>query len=64
MSELNGVISKLQKLAGIEASEYMCRYELGFITEYEISFPESTQCYLNLDDILGTNQSLVKKIVA
>jgi hypothetical protein len=64
MSELNGVISKLQKLAGIEASEYMCRYELGFITEYEISFPERTQCYLNLDDILGTNQSLVKKIVA
>lgn len=64
MSELNGVISKLQKTAGIEASEYMCRYELGFVTEYEISFPESTQCYLNLDEILGAHQGIVKKIVA
>ena len=42
----------------------MCRYELGFITEYEISFPESTQCYLNLDEILGAHQGIVKKIVA
>lgn len=64
MSQLNGIISKLQKEAAIEASDYMCRFELGFITEYEISFPQQVQRYLDLEEILGTNQNLLKKIVA
>ena len=64
MSELNGVISKLQKTAGIEASEYMCRYELGFITEYEIKFPTTVQCFLDLQEIIGADQHLVRRIVA
>ena len=64
MSELNGVISKLQKTAGIEVSEYMCRFELGFITEYEIKFPTSVQCFLDLQEIIGADQNLVRRIVA
>jgi hypothetical protein len=64
MSALNGVISKLQKVAGIEVSEYMCRFELGFITEYEIKLPVAVQSYLDLDDIVGADQKMVKKIVA
>lgn len=64
MAQLNGVVSKLQKIAGIEVSEYMCRFELGFITEYEIKFPTSVQCFLELQDIIGTNQNLLRRIVA
>lgn len=64
MSRLNAVISAIQKQACLEASDYMCRYELGFITEYEISFPESVQTALDLDVILGQNQEAIKRIVA
>jgi len=64
MAQLNGVVSKLQKTAGIEVSEYMCRFELGFITEYEIKFPTSVQWFLDLQDIVGADQNLVRRIVA
>lgn len=64
MSQLNAVISKIQKVASIEASDYMCRFEFGFVTEYEISFPEHVQRALPLDEILGDNTQLVKRIVA
>jgi hypothetical protein len=64
MAQLNGVVSKLQKIAGIEVSEYMCRFELGFITEYEIKFPTNVQCFLDLQDIVGADQNLVRRIVA
>ena len=64
MSQLNGVISKIQQAASIEASDYMCRFELGFITEYEISFPESAQPFIDVNEVLGAQQNLVRKIVA
>lgn len=64
MARLNAVISEIQKQAGIEVSEYMCRFELGFITEYEISFPQAVQVELDLEAILGLDQQLVKRIVA
>jgi len=64
MSQLNGVISKIQQAASIEASDYMCRFELGFITEYEISFPESAQPFIDVIEVLGAQQNLVRKIVA
>lgn len=64
MSQLNGVISKIQQAASIEASDYMCRFELGFITEYEISFPESAQLFIDVNEVLGAQQNLVRKIVA
>ncbi len=64
MSQLNGVISKIQRAASIEASDYMCRFELGFITEYEISFPESAQSFIDVIEVLGAQQNLVRKIVA
>jgi len=64
MSALNGIVSKLQQAADIEVSEYMCRFEFGFITEYEISFPISVQQYLDLDAILGSEQKVLRKIVA
>ena len=64
MAQLNGVVSKIQKTAGIEVSDYMCRFELGFITEYEIKFPTAVQCFLDLQEIIGTDQHLVRRIVA
>jgi hypothetical protein len=64
MSQLNGIISKIQQAASIEASNYMCRFELGFITEYEISFPESAQQFIDVNEVLGAQQNLVRKIVA
>lgn len=64
MSQLNAVITKIQKAADIEASDYMCRFEFGFITEYEISFPEAVQRYIALEEVLGESERLVKKIVA
>jgi hypothetical protein len=64
MAQLNGIVSKLQKIVGIEVSEYMCRFELGFITEYEIKFPTDVQCFLDLQDIVGADQQLVRRIVA
>ena len=64
MSQLNGIISKIQQAASIEASDYMCRFELGFITEYEISFPESAQQFIDVNEVLGAQQNLVRKIVA
>jgi hypothetical protein len=64
MSQLNGIISKIQQAASIEASDYMCRFELGFITEYEISFPERAQQFIDVNEVLGAQQSLVRKIVA
>lgn len=64
MAQLNGVVSKLQKTAGIEVSEYMCRFELGFITEYEIKFPKGVQHFMYLQDIIGADQNLVRRIVA
>jgi hypothetical protein len=42
----------------------MCRFDLGFITEYEIKFPVSAQCYLDLEEIIGADQNLVRRIVA
>jgi len=64
MSQLNGLVSKLQKTLGIEVSDYMCRFELGFITEYEIKFPESAQVFLDLQEIIGLGKEAVRKIVA
>ena len=64
MAQLNGVVSKIQKTAGIEVSDYMCRFELGFITEYEIKFPTAIQCFLDLQEIIGADQHLVRRIVA
>ena len=64
MSQLNGLVSKLQKILGIEVSDYMCRFELGFITEYEIKFPESAQVFLDLQEIIGLGKEAVRKIVA
>ncbi|MEN9422270.1 MAG: hypothetical protein RI948_1704 [Bacteroidota bacterium] len=64
MAQLNGIVSKLQKIVGIEVSEYMCRFELGFITEYEIKFPTDVQYFLDLQDIVGADQQLVRRIVA
>ncbi len=64
MCALNGVVSKIQKAADIEVSEYMCRFEFGFITEYEISFPAEVQCYLPLEEVIGADQKMVRKIVA
>jgi hypothetical protein len=64
MAQLNGVVSKIQKTAGIEVSDYMCRFELGFITEYEIKFPTAVQCFLDLQEIVGADQHLVRRIVA
>ena len=64
MSQLNAVISKIQRAADIEASDFMCRFEFGFITEYEISFPEAVQCYIALEEVTGGSERLVKKIVA
>jgi hypothetical protein len=64
MSQLNGLVAKLQKTLGIEVSDYMCRFELGFITEYEIKFPESAQVFLDLQEIIGLGKEAVRKIVA
>ncbi len=64
MAQLNGVVSKIQKTAGIEVSDYMCRFELGFITEYEIKFPTAIQCFLDLQEIIVADQHLVRRIVA
>jgi hypothetical protein len=64
MAQLNGVVSKIQKTAGIEVSDYMCRFELGFITEYEIKFPTAIQCFLDLQEIIGADQHLDRRIVA
>ena len=64
MSRLNGVISNLQKATGLEVSDFMCRYEFGFITEYQISFPEELQEALSIDELLGDQESVLKKIVA
>lgn len=64
MSQLNGLVSKIQKTLGIEVSDYMCRFELGFITEYEIKFPESAQVFLDLQEIIGLGKEAVRKIVA
>lgn len=64
MSRLNGVINLLQKETGLEVSEFLCRYEFGFITEYQISFPEELQQYLCLNELLGNQKDLLKKIVA
>jgi hypothetical protein len=63
MTRLNGVINLLQKEIGIEVSDYLCRYEFGFITEYQISFPEEYQKYLCLNELFG-EEDLLKKIVA
>lgn len=64
MSQLNAVISKIQKTADIEASDYMRRYEFGFITEYEINFPKNVLCFISMEEILGVGSESVKKIVA
>jgi hypothetical protein len=64
MSRLNGVISNLQKATGLEVSDFMCRYEFGFITEYQISFPEELQEALSIDELLGDQEGVLKKIVA
>jgi hypothetical protein len=64
MSRLNGVINRLQKSTGLEVSEFMCRYEFGFLTEYQISFPEEVQQSLDLEELLGDQEGLFKKIVA
>lgn len=64
MSRLNGIINLLQKETGLEVSEYMCRFEFGFITEYQISFPDEVQQNVCLSELLGDQQDLVKKIVA
>lgn len=64
MSRLNAVINLLQKETGLEVSEFLCRYEFGFVTEYQISFPEEVQCYLSLNELLGNQEDLLKKIVA
>ncbi|MFM8595641.1 MAG: hypothetical protein ACKOBN_00950 [Flavobacteriales bacterium] len=64
MSRLNAVINLIQKETGLEVSEFLCRYEFGFITEYQISLPEYAQCYLSLNELLGNQEDLLKKIVA
>lgn len=64
MSRLNAVISAIQKAVSIDASDYMCRFEFGFITEYEMSFPDGAQAELELELILGQEQELIKRIVA
>ena len=64
MSRLNAVINLLQKETGLEVSEFLCRYEFGFVTEYQISFPEEVQCYLSLNQLLGNQEDLLKRIVA
>ncbi len=64
MSRLNAVINLLQKESGLEVSEFMCRYEFGYVTEYQISFPEELQIYLSLNELLGNQEDLLKKIVA
>lgn len=64
MSRLNAVISAWQKQSQLDASEFLCRYELGFITEYEINFPNSVHYELDMEEILGQESDLVKRIVA
>ena len=64
MSRLNAVINLIQKETELEVSEFLCRYEFGFITEYQISFPEYAQCYISLTELLGNQEDLLKKIVA
>lgn len=64
MSRLNSVISAWQRQTNQEASDYMCRFELGFVTEYEICFPSSVQCALDLSEFLDQGQSWLKQIVA
>ena len=64
MSRLNAVINLLQKESGLEVSEFLCRYEFGYVTEYQISFPEEVQIYLGLNELLGDQEDLLKKIVA
>lgn len=64
MSRLNAVINLLQKESGLEVSEFLCRYEFGYVTEYQISFPEEVQIYLGLNELLGNQEDLLKKIVA
>jgi hypothetical protein len=64
MSRLNAVINLLQKETGLDVSEFLCRYEFGFVTEYQISFPEEVQYYLSLNELLGNQEDLLKKIVA
>ncbi|MEN9743658.1 MAG: hypothetical protein RLZZ65_1463 [Bacteroidota bacterium] len=64
MSRLNSVINLWQKETGLEASEYLCRYEFGFLTEYQMSFPEEAQVWLDFEELIGDQKDFLKKIVA